>query len=114
MAFVITLSSGQAALWGTAVWEQGDQCLESFQTFSNELRKVFDRAVSGREAARVLVELRQHNRWVADYSIKFWTLAVECRWNNEVQWDMFLHGLADRILNETHGCSIETFGYKEA
>ncbi len=50
-----------------------------------------------REAARVLAELKQGERSVSEYSIEFRTLAVECRWNDEAQWDMFLHGLADRI-----------------
>lgn len=102
MAFVITLLSGRAALWGTTVWEQGHDCLESFQTFSTELKKVFDRAVAGREAARVLADLRQDHRSVTDYSIEFRTLAAECKWNSEAQWDMFLHGLADRIQNEIY------------
>ncbi|KAL0147984.1 hypothetical protein M9458_056711 [Cirrhinus mrigala] len=102
VAFVITLLSGRAALWGTAVWGQKHQCCSSFQSFSEELKKVFDRAVSGREAARVLAELRQGNRTVTDYSIEFRTLAAECNWNMEAQWDMFLHGLADCIHNEIY------------
>ncbi len=95
VAFVITLLTGRAALWGTTVWEQKHQCCSSFQSFSEELKKVFDRAASGREAARELAELRQGNRSVTDYSIEFRTLAVECKWNYEAQWDMFRHGLAD-------------------
>ncbi|KAI2661374.1 Transposon Tf2-6 polyprotein [Labeo rohita] len=71
-------------------------------SFSEELKKVFDRVVSGREAARVLAELRQGNQTVTDYSIEFRTLAAECNWNMEAQWDMFLHGLADRIHNEIY------------
>ncbi|XDV17972.1 hypothetical protein PO909_023760 [Leuciscus waleckii] len=102
VAFVITLLSGRAALWGTTVWEQGHDCLESFQTFSTELKKVFNRAVAGKEAARVLADLRQDHRSVTDYSIEFRTLAAECKWNSEAQWDMFLHGLADRIQNEIY------------
>ncbi len=58
IAFVITLLSGWAALWGTTVWEQKLPCCTSFQSFSEEIRKVFDRAASGREAARFLAELR--------------------------------------------------------
>ncbi len=49
---IITLLSGRAALWGTTVWEQKLPCCTSFQSFSEEIRKVFDRAASGREAAR--------------------------------------------------------------
>ncbi len=57
---------------------------------SEELKKVFDRRGDlGREAARELAELRQGNRSVTDYSIEFRTLAAECKWNYEAQWDMF-------------------------
>lgn len=102
VAFAITLLSGRAALWGTTAWEQKLPCCSTFELFSKELRKVFDRAASGREAARVLAELRQGNRSVADYSIEFRTLAAECGWNAEAQWDMFLHGLSDCLQDEIY------------
>ncbi len=89
IAFIITLLSGRASLWGTNVWEQKLPCCTSFQSFSEEIRKVFDRAASGREAARFLAELRQGDRSVTDFSIEFHTLAAECWWNSEAQWDMF-------------------------
>ncbi len=54
IAFVITLLFGWAALWGTTVWEQKLPCCTSFLSFSEEIKKVFDRAVSGREVARFL------------------------------------------------------------
>lgn len=58
VAFVITLLSGQAAHWGTAVWEQGHQCCSSFQSFNDKLKMVFDGAVSGREAKFQKLDLR--------------------------------------------------------
>ncbi len=69
---------------------------------------MFDRAASGREAARELAELRQGNRLVTDYSIEFRTLPAECKWNYEAQWDMFRHGLADRIINEIYTQELPT------
>ena len=72
------------------------------------MKQVFDRAVTGREAARVLAELRQGDRSVSDYSIEFRTLAAECRWNDEAQWDMFLHGLADRVQKEIYALDLPT------
>uniref|UniRef100_A0A9J8B5B9 CCHC-type domain-containing protein n=1 Tax=Cyprinus carpio carpio TaxID=630221 RepID=A0A9J8B5B9_CYPCA len=108
VAFVLTLLTGRAALWGTAVWENQDPCCASFQSLSAEMRRVFDRAVAGREAARKLAELRQHERSVSDYSIEFRTLAVECHWNEEAQWDMFLHGLADRVQKEIYALDLPT------
>jgi hypothetical protein len=105
---MITLLAGRAALWGTTVWEQKHHCCSSFQSFSEELKKVFDRASSGREAARELAELRQGDRSVTDYSIEFRTLAAECKWNHDAQWDMFRHGLADRIINEIYTQELPT------
>ncbi|MGL5357236.1 MAG: hypothetical protein ACRDAQ_11970, partial [Cetobacterium sp.] len=58
VAFVLSLLTGRASLWGTAVWENRDPCCASFQTLSAAMKQVFDRAVAGREAARVLAELR--------------------------------------------------------
>ncbi len=106
VALVITLLAGRAALWGTAVWDQKHLCCSSFNSFTEELKKVFDRAISGREAARVLAELRQGDRTVTDYSIEFRTLAAECSWNIEAQWDMFLHELADRIQDEVYSLEL--------
>jgi hypothetical protein len=72
------------------------------------MKRVFDRAVAGREAARILADLRQGERSVSDYSIEFRTLAAECRWNEEAQWDMFLHGLADRVQKEIYVLDLPT------
>ncbi len=100
VSLVLTLLSGKAALWGTAVWENCHPCCSSFRSLSQEMRRVFDRALVGRKAARMLVDLRQGEQSVSDYSIQFRTLAAECEWNERAQWDMFLHGLADRIQRE--------------
>nr|XP_055074577.1 uncharacterized protein LOC129454102 [Misgurnus anguillicaudatus] len=96
VAFTLSLLTGKAAVWGTAVWENKDIC-SSFSLLSKEMKRVFDCSVVGKEAARLLTELLQGERSVSDYAIEFRTLAAECRWNEEAQWDYFLHGLADRI-----------------
>ncbi len=44
VALVLTLLSGKAALWGTAVWENCHPCCSSFRSLSQEMRRVFDRA----------------------------------------------------------------------
>uniref|UniRef100_A0A9J7XMJ0 Retrotransposon gag domain-containing protein n=1 Tax=Cyprinus carpio carpio TaxID=630221 RepID=A0A9J7XMJ0_CYPCA len=102
VALVMTLLSGRAALWGTAVWQNQHNCCSSFQALKQEMSRVFDRGVAGREAACQLADLRQNNNSVSDYSIEFRTLAAECKWNEEAQWDMFLHGLADRVQREIY------------
>ncbi|KAL0149320.1 hypothetical protein M9458_055358, partial [Cirrhinus mrigala] len=80
------LLTGKAALWGTAVWENQDPCCASFSALS--------------------AEMKRGERSVSDFSIEFRTLAAECRWNEEAQWDMFLHGLADRIQHEIYALDL--------
>ncbi len=60
------------------------------------------------EAARLLAELRQGECTVTDYSIEFSTLAAECGWNSEAQWDMFLYGLCDVIKDEIYSLDLPT------
>ncbi|KAI2662144.1 Transposon Tf2-9 polyprotein [Labeo rohita] len=86
VAFALTPLTGKAALWGTAVWENQDPCCASFSALS--------------------AEMKRGERSVSDFSIEFRTLAAECRWNEEAQWDMFLHGLADRIQREIYALDL--------
>ncbi len=58
--------------------------------------------------AHFLAELRQGDRSITDYSIEFRTLAAECRWNLEAQWDMFFHGLADYVKDEIYTLELPT------
>ncbi len=71
VAYVITLLVGQAREWGTAMWDGEQACCESFEAFSVELRKVFDRSARGIEAARALSVLQQGEQSVSAYSIEF-------------------------------------------
>ncbi len=47
VAYVITLLVGQAREWGTAMWDGEQACCESFEAFTEELHKVFDRSARG-------------------------------------------------------------------
>ncbi len=78
VAFIITLLVGQAREWGTAMWDNEQDCCSSFDSFSEELRKVFDRSAQGTEAARALALLRQRESSVSSYSNEFRTLAASC------------------------------------
>ncbi len=102
VANVIALLVGQAREWGTAMWDADQACCESFEAFSEELRKVFDRSAQGIEAARALSVLQQGEQSVSAYSIEFRTLAVSCGWNEKALWDHFLHGLAEHVKDEIY------------
>ncbi|XP_077065610.1 uncharacterized protein LOC143718435 [Siphateles boraxobius] len=56
-----------------------------FLVSSEEMKRVFDQATTGREVARQRTDLRQGNRSVSDYAIDFRTLAAECHWNEEAR-----------------------------
>ena len=100
VAYVITLLTGRAREWGTAAWEAGSPFCYNYQTFTDEMRRVFDRSMHGREAARQLLQSRQGRRSVSDYAIDFCTLATNCGWGVEAQFDTFYNGLAENIKDE--------------
>uniref|UniRef100_A0A8P4GPN0 Gypsy retrotransposon integrase-like protein 1 n=1 Tax=Dicentrarchus labrax TaxID=13489 RepID=A0A8P4GPN0_DICLA len=100
VAFVISLLSGKAAQWATALWEKHSPICETFQRFSDELRKVFDHPVQGREAAKCLLNLRQGSGSVAEFSVEFRVLAAESGWDEEALQTVFVHGLLEIMKDE--------------
>ncbi|TRY92710.1 hypothetical protein DNTS_032938 [Danionella cerebrum] len=100
VAFVISLLSGQARSWGTAVWRAKAECIQSFKKFSEEMIRVFDRTLSGFEASRSLASLKQGSRSVTDYAIEFRTLAASRGWNEPALVARFLEGLRAEIKEE--------------
>lgn len=100
VAYVVTLLTGRARAWATAVFESGSSVCDSFQTFSREMMKVFAPTVSSRTAANQLLKLRQGTQSAADYAIQFRTLATESGWGEQALLVTFYHGLADHIKDE--------------
>lgn len=97
IAYIITLLTGKALAWATAIWErQGPSC-DDYKTFTSEMRLVFDHSVGGRDAANRLFQLRQGSSSVAEYAVLFRTLAAETGWNMEALLAVFWHGLSSSI-----------------
>ncbi len=80
IAFVLSLLMGRARAreWGTSAWEARTSCCGRYELFKEEMIKIFDRSVFGREASRLLTTLHQGRRSVADFAIEFRTLATTC------------------------------------
>ncbi|KAF7640735.1 hypothetical protein LDENG_00019090, partial [Lucifuga dentata] len=97
---VITHLTGRAREWAIAEWDQQSAMCHAFRDFSAALRRVFDHCTPGREAARGLLHLRQGKGSVADYAIKFRTLAADSGWNNHSLTDAFRHGLAEEVEDQ--------------
>ena len=83
VAYIITWLSDRALLWATALVVKKSPICDSLEVFTHNLRQVFDHPVSGREAARRLLNLRQGPQTVVDYTIQFRTLAEETGWEEE-------------------------------
>ncbi|KAJ8007840.1 hypothetical protein DPEC_G00098370 [Dallia pectoralis] len=100
VAYLVTLTLGRARAWATAIWELQSSVCFSYEEFTAELRKVFDSPISGREAARKLLRIRQGTGGVSNYAIDFRTLAAESMWNTGSLFGAFLNGLSEEIKDE--------------
>ncbi len=110
MAYVITLLSGKALAWETALWEQSPQpaIFSDYSCFIEEMRRVFDHPVSGYEAASRLLKLTQGSLSVAELAVEFRTLAMESGWNQEALTVAFNQALSDEIKDELAARDPET------
>ncbi len=66
IAFVLSLLTGRAREWGTSAWEARTPCCGRYELFKEEMIKIFDRSVFGREASRLLTNApagQKVSRW---------------------------------------------------
>ena len=97
IAYLISHLTGRAEAWATAEWARNSPLCNSFALFSKTFTQIFQHVTPGREAARMLVHLRQGRRRVADYAIEFRTVAAESGWNQTALMDAFLCGLSSAL-----------------
>ncbi len=69
--------------WATAVWNAQAPCCTSYSSFEAEFKRVFHHPLSGRQASKQLLTLRQRTHSAAEYAIQFCTLAAGSGWNDE-------------------------------
>ncbi|KAG1974134.1 retrotransposable element [Pimephales promelas] len=98
--FVVSLLTGRAREWGTAMWTSEADCLRRYSAFKEEMLRVFDRSAYGAEASRLMSTLRQGRRSATDFSIEFRTLSASCDWNEPALVARFLEGLNADIKDE--------------
>ena len=108
VAYVITLLSGRAREWATAVWDSNAPECQSFFQFSQAMRDTFDRSVSGPAATRQLFRIRQGQRSISDYAIEFRTLAASAGWGERELHGAYFNGLSEPLLDELNTCELPT------
>ena len=100
IAYFIGLLWGDALKWASAVWEKQASLAFTYVSFCNELKKVFDHPINGKDASTSLLSVRQGLRSVAKYFIEFRTLAVESGWNAVSLQAVFIKGLSELLKDE--------------
>lgn len=100
IAYVLSLLTGSARDWGSAVWEAQSPLCHSYPAFSQEMKKVFDHPIRGHEAGRRLFTLRQGSRSTAEYAVEFRTLAAGSGWNDLALQGAFRRGLCEGVKDE--------------
>lgn len=100
IAYIITLLSGKALSWATAVWNAQSPFCSSYSEFEEEFKRVFDHPISGREASKRLLSLQQGSRSAAENAIHFRTIAAGSSWNNESLMVCFQNGLSEALQGE--------------
>ena len=100
MVYLIGALRGEALTWATAVWERGSAACSDYLVFTEEMRRVFDHPVRGREASQRLLLLKQGSRSVAAFAVEFRTLAVESGWNEVALQGVFLNALGNDVKDK--------------
>lgn len=100
IAFVMSLLTGQAAAWSLAISTQHAELTADYTLFSEEMRRVFDHPVKGRQAVGQLLDLRQNRDSVSSYAIRFRILAAESGWEDKPLQAVFVKGLSGVIKDE--------------
>ncbi|KAK3556882.1 hypothetical protein QTP70_022384 [Hemibagrus guttatus] len=78
----------------------------SFTYFAGLILEVFEYPAGGKDISLQLMELHQGSDTVADYAIKFRTLAAQSGWNDASLWAVFRAGLNPELQTEL-ACSAE-------
>ena len=97
VGYVVNQLTGRALQWGAAEFDRQSPACASFEALAAEMQKVFDAGSPSEHASSALLNARQGNRSVADFSIHFRTLAGRSLWNEAALVDTFLRALSDYV-----------------
>lgn len=88
-AFLLSLLTGRALDWESAVWDNDPQVRTSFTHFMSQIQVVFQYPVEGYDLSVQLLKLRQGSESAVDFAVKFRTLTAQSGWNDTSLMAMF-------------------------
>ncbi|KAL0161331.1 hypothetical protein M9458_045056, partial [Cirrhinus mrigala] len=111
-AFLMTLLTGRALDWASAVWDADSQFKRSVDYFLQQIQEVFEYPAGGRDISNQIIHARQGNRTAADYAIEFRTLAAQSGWNDVSLKAVFYNSLNSDLQTEL-ACRRENSSFSE-
>ncbi|KAI2644670.1 Transposon Tf2-6 polyprotein [Labeo rohita] len=100
IALLVSLLTGQAAEWATAVLKADGDSAHSYPAFTTQLRAAFQHPESEVEVDSRLYHLRQGERSVSRYTTEFRTLSVQTTWSDAALRTAYYEGLSIRLKDE--------------
>ncbi|XP_034143061.1 uncharacterized protein LOC117592903 [Esox lucius] len=100
VATVVSVLTGKALEWATALWEGEGPELDNYRDFVELFKAVFDHSAVGRERGDRLLHIRQGSRTAAEYALEFRTLSSASGWNDTALLSLFRDGLRDEVKVE--------------
>ncbi|KAL0149844.1 hypothetical protein M9458_054892 [Cirrhinus mrigala] len=100
IALLVSLLTGQAAEWATAVLKADGDSAHSYPAFTNQLRAAFQHPESEVEVDSRLYHLKQGERSVSRYTTEFRTLSVQTTWSDAALRTAYYEGLSIRLKDE--------------
>ncbi|KAI2647139.1 Transposon Tf2-6 polyprotein [Labeo rohita] len=111
-AFLMTLLTGRALDWASAVWDTDPQFKRSVDHFLQQVHEVFEYPAGGRDISTQLMNATQGNRTAAEYAIEVRTLAAQSGWNDVALKAVFYSSLNVDLQTEL-ACRREDSSFSE-
>ncbi|RXN16244.1 Pol poly [Labeo rohita] len=111
-AFLMTLLTGRALDWASAVWDADPQFKKSVEYFLQQIHEVFEYPAGGRDISTQIIHAKQGNRTAADYAIEFRILAAQSGWNDVSLKAIFYNSLNIDLQTELT-CRRENSSFSE-